>query len=235
METSLSISCSSPNLNALSRALLCSVCVHCQIHQLQAVSLSLFLVCCGLAASWLNSVVSSAFTRQHKSRTCISKSQFVASSGVWDSVGIFFHDSASVFLLLCSCSPQMATTVTALKDVMCCAQRSGTAWAQCEWRARAKVTESLLRGLCQSKTGLQRSVMSFSEITLTVCRSPLNKAHLKGLTISETITGTLSASFCCKRYIQITSSYTSCGPSWRHWSRDYQLSPTPCSHLGKSR
>lgn len=47
-----------------------------------------------------------------------------------------------------------------------------------------EVTESLLKWLHQSKTGLQKSVTSFSKITITVCTPPFNKTHLKVLTIA---------------------------------------------------
>lgn len=112
---------------------------------------------------------------------------------------------------------------------MWCRQRFGTVWSQCEWRASTKVTESLLRWLHQSKTGLQKYVMSFSKITIIVCTPPFNKTHLKVLAIACCATGYypglrciliqlyISASLCCRRCIQTTFSYMSCGPSGRYY------------------
>lgn len=147
-----------------------------------SLTVSLFLVCCGLASSWPDSAVSSAFTWQTTQRLHLPF-QVLACGLLW---------SKTYCRYVLPCLTQSALSVVelllsngnALKDAMWCMQRFGTVWSQCEWNSRvtAEITSP-------GQGKLQKSVMTSSKITRIMWKPPFNKAHLKVLTTACCATG----------------------------------------------
>lgn len=143
----------------------------------------LFLVCCGLAASLLDSVVSSAFTGQNKSHTYISKSQLVVFAQAWDTIGIWFlavvwllFSNRSTASCLEGCHVVMGWQLEWIVFmVFSDLTKSMVLWSQCGQRASTDMTGLLLRWLQQ--TGLQMSMTNCSKIATQLCSVKLFSKH----------------------------------------------------------